>query len=630
MSWFARPLIITWSALVSLTIGEARAASQVPRCGPAPLRSQIQDQRSQAIQAAEEMFSHLTAGNSSYRQQLTRAIVRKHGTNLLEIRALWSHELFESGFSLNSAKVRDLEVAFDLWMAAASNPARTTAPPSFKALFEVVHALGADVARSASPEHLLATTEEVRKSESLFATARRLGAADAWIAEVHRFEKVLLSQGDLSQWIRSPAHALYAYQRLSGDALWRPVLSEMRNTHPELKGSVEQKGLPGTFVTFAFEKESPNKSLTRWYKDPRFTDEAWLALSESDRLTRLRELVNGKEKVFFSSDKIAPTALKPPYLGGYSIEADRANTGMFLIEVAHANYEISPRQIMTQIRETSAAVNEKHSIHVHLVVEFPAEYPAAHFENQMIWHKQFNDYLYLAGMNEGLHGNDLISVAALAREKGFEMHSQRLPEHIWEIKRNVYKGLSAGLRGTMYGTAHNPDHVRIGVELRDVTRNLDKLDAIVRTTSESLASRIWEKPKPPLPTGKTELRLSTNPSKAEGMLRKIGTHEDWVEFLAHIEPTLWLPLTNWETVVVYDYRTGKYRSPTPEQLLRLNKAKAQFIKGMRGLQEEILKYEKKGESMRTNKAKELVETAIRMDLSQWAKDARAHELFEGY
>jgi hypothetical protein len=397
------------------------------------------------------------------------------------------------------------------------------------------------------------------------------------------------------------------------------------------------------FITYAFEKEGSSGDISLLYRAPEVSDDQWLSMPESERMERLKN-IKIRLKTFIDSNKIAPTGLKPDALGGYSQELNSATNTSYGWEVSHKKYEINLQRVLREIKDVTKIFKETHSIHAHVAFEIPQNY--AEYENFIYWYKHFNDYLYLKGMEEGLHGNDLTSVANMAddmkennswgeriqrwiqRWRGIEPLPDPLSQNIVVEKQKDLgatnsKFFSAGLRGKIYGPA-SEGNAKIGIELRDSTRNLNLLGHYMQSLSVSIQNRIWENSDLAL-VKKNSLRLTSSAPKA---LKEIGSlvRPDDARLFAKVEPTVYFGLVHFENMAIYNYKTKTWQQVPPDVRARLQQARAQYEHDLVALQTELEEKKAKGEHVDD----ELVKLAIRMSLAGWAKQAKASELFENY
>ncbi len=312
----------------------------------------------------------------------------------------------------------------------------------------------------------------------------------------------------LNDWVKSEAHALFLYDILhqAGLSQFKTELNYLLSESVYFIEANPIRGPPGTqgaqsLVTYSFEKEGNSADITLFYRLPQYSEAEWLNKSDDARFKIIQQYPIPM-KTFVSAEKMAPTEFKPSFVGGYSNEMNGFHLKGYGWEIAHKKYEISRDKIIRQIHEIAKIFKETHSIHMHIVFEIPKKYPK--FENLTYWYKQLNDYLYLRGLEEGLHGNSLTGVANVAKDLSFRERIKNLFKSLYSSGRTLVesqfrvgkyssKYFSAGLRSGMYGKASSDDQMKIGIELRDTTRKIENLDLYSKTVAEAVAQRIWEK-----------------------------------------------------------------------------------------------------------------------------------------
>ncbi len=79
--------------------------------------------------------------------------------------------------------------------------------------------------------------------------------------------------------------------------------------------------------------------------------------------------------------------------------------------------------------------------------------------------------------------------------------------------------------------------------------------------------------------------------------------------------------------MVNDYllRTGRFSTPNAEQRARLNIARSTYIKDLKNLEKQIYDLRERRVVVRP----EELRMAIQMSISEWAKTARASDLYRG-
>lgn len=473
--------------------------------------------------------------------------------------------------------------------------------------------------------------------------------------ELIDFEKILAGPSNekanwLDAWITSPAHALYAYDALAG---MRPlpagILQALFERNEYFKRVGRVRGPPAALVTLSYEKETFNKNITMLYRDANMTDEQWMKLTEEERLERLRKIVGDRKTHAISHTEIAPTGLLNRASGGLRNDPGFSRTWVW--EFTHKKYEIDPAQLSKEMREVSALLKEN-DFHVHLAFELPRNYQFMNEYNH--WVKQANDYLYLRGLEDhGIHGNHLTGVAPVpmnpllrpeppkpGRLRAFmnrllrrdaSPQTRRLerdsewPSHLEDIAGSTYKYRTAGMRGRMYGQASNPDYIRVGIELRDATRNMDTWEQLVQKFHKSLSQKPWERTGAWIENDVMLTKSKTLSRREAQLLTEAGIDQEIIGLFADAEPTLSIALKDFDTAKVRDYTNGSFRTASPEQAEKLRAARQQFIESLKKLQEEVKGIRQRGEPLET----EDLQGAIRMTMSEWARDARPSTLFEG-
>lgn len=451
----------------------------------------------------------------------------------------------------------------------------------------------------------------------------------------------------LDDWIVSEEHALFAYDMMQKSGLkeHQAELNLLLENNVYFVESVPLKdqstGKTRSLVTYSFEKEGINPLITWLYRSPKFEEAAWMNMSDKSRLDEMQSLVSIlQSRTFLGADKVPPTSLKPRALGGYSVEIQNHTTRMkgWTWEVAHKAYEISRERLMKSVREVANFFSETHSFHLHVVFELPKGY--AKFESFTRWFKHLNDYQYLRGLEEGLHGNFLTNVANDRRDMNW---SERMMDWFWasvrikqrtvvletmdQLSKRGMKFFSAGLRaGSMYGQASGGDMVRVGIELRDTTRNLDQMDANVKRVGQAAETWRWENAQPHLDAiaAKTP-RLSTSVSSQLPLLKSIVSDAAAKRFI-HAEPTAALPLTVFESGVYFNFTTKELSQPSSAVSARIQAAREKYILSLRNLEIELANYAKRGEKVED----EILVAAIRMSISEWAKEAQVSQLYQQY
>lgn len=434
----------------------------------------------------------------------------------------------------------------------------------------------------------------------------------------------------MNQWVRSEAHALFLYDLMNQSGL-KSFSEELDYLHQNNVYFIESRKSGNSLITYSFEKEGSTPDITLLYRLPKMTEKEWLLLSEEERIEFLKKAIIPL-KTFITADRIPPTELKPLALSGYSRELDSGQRKSYGWEVSHKKYEINRQRLMREVRDLAKMLKQTHSFQVHLAFEIPKKYEF--YEEFIYWYKYLNDYLYLRGLEEGLHGNYLTRVANIDSDLGWSTRIMNwlnifttrssIPESQNSLSRYNSKFFSAGLRAKIYGPASAKDQMKIGIELRDSTRNLDLLDEYTERLSQSLESKYWEKA-PIEEIKKQSLRLNTDPKQAKARLLEILS-EKYANLFVSVEPTVAFGLLPYEKASFYNYRTQSWERPSPEVQQRLKNARAEYEHDLIALEKELRNLKANGEKTE----KEIIQSALRMSLSTWAKNARASELLSGF
>jgi hypothetical protein len=173
---------------------------------------------------------------------------------------------------------------------------------------------------------------------------------------------------------------------------------------------------------------------------------------------------------------------------------------------------------------------------------------------------------------------------------------------------------SAGLRAGIYGPASSNENMKIGIELRDSTRNLDLLGQYSELISKSIESRIWENGDIKKNENQS-LRLTTDRSTATNVLNKIISSE-YAKLFVQIDPTVYFGLIHFEEIKIFDYKINAFVSISSEAVARIKYARSEYENELRILEQELKKIGKI-----KNDDYEVVKKALRINLQTWAQMA---------
>jgi hypothetical protein len=434
--------------------------------------------------------------------------------------------------------------------------------------------------------------------------------------QVLAFDRLEARELGLDQWTKSETHALALYQimNLRGLPRFEKEIAYLRQHNLYFSDTKRQSS--GALLTYSFEKEGRGKEITMFYRPAEKTEAEWFRQSDEARYGNIfRRKI--RRKVFQPATVLAPTSLKPAFIGAFSFDGEGATRSW---EITHKGYEISLHRTLAEIKEIAQLTHETHSFHVHAVFEMKKSDPR--FESFVTWYKVMNDALYLRGLEEGLHGDEWVGPVELhqdqpEKESRFHFNVQR-PEAVTSQDQKFF---SAGLRGRIYGTPSSSQYVKLGIELRDTTRNLDQLARSMNEVSDALVSRTWEK----LRDGDAAdyARIITNEALAQQSLEAAGLRAETAAMFAKADRTVALPFVGLESKPLFNFKTGEYENASAALVARASSARSKYVEGLLALQTEIDDFSAKGEAVDNVD----LQLAIQQTLTEWAKRAKLSERF---
>ncbi|MFN8791692.1 MAG: hypothetical protein ACK5Y2_09600 [Bdellovibrionales bacterium] len=436
----------------------------------------------------------------------------------------------------------------------------------------------------------------------------------------------------LHRWIRTDEQALIVYDLLvqSGLEQNREVVDYLKMRSPffrearQIQSSFE-KASPA-FLTYSFEKETLSSNIGFLFRTREYSEEQWFQLTDLQRLQKLESLED-TTKVFQPASRVPPTSLRPSFVSGFSSESKKKPTDPFISEVSHKAYEFNLSRTFSQIKELSQLFREDHSIHLHIVFEIKREGPLAFRQALELWYKKLNDYLYFCGLEEGLHASKFVSFFNLTADSYREPTPEWKPRITFDDSWDQsLKYPTAGLRrGEMYGPASDPSFLKLGIELRDASRSLEKLKMHANLISDSLSEQRWQNAISQDPLRLLQsTRLIREPKNTRRELKK-HLDDTFATLFSELEPMAVIPLTEFEKGEFFNFRTGRFSRPSPEQIARIQEARQIFVTDLGLIQAELKRMDEKNESYEHQD----VTGALRMILSEWAKKAQLSELFSG-
>jgi hypothetical protein len=438
----------------------------------------------------------------------------------------------------------------------------------------------------------------------------------------------------LNTWVNSPERALHLYDQAEWfGSRWTHVFSRLRSQNKFFRDVLVSGAQPDIALTYSFEKETRNPKITEYYQDPVYDESVWLALSPAQRQAQL-SYIRKKFMYTHSANEIAPTARHPKYLGGYSEEMTTPGE-VPIWEVTSSRYLIDRNQLKFQMKDLSTQLGETTGFHAHIVFELPVTY--AHFDRFRIWYKQASDFIYLKGMEEGLHSSQFLRIlnftpmgqggvmggisdlrASMTSASG---KYDFIPTRVQDVTFDNVKYSSLGLRAELYGESRVPGHRRLGLELRDPTRSLDIWSQLIDRISNGLSGRRWEKLTSQLM--EQQFYLRTKYAFDSDLLINQGiSHIAQAELLAS-DVMIGLPLVQFEKMQFYDYQAQKIHQLSAEDAALVATARARYIDEIQKIGRNIDSMRAKGDEV----DKELIQAGVRMTLTEWAKQVKPSRFY---
>ena len=237
-------------------------------------------------------------------------------------------------------------------------------------------------------------------------------SAEIEILDLYRswFEDEKSRYKNLSDWIQSPNHVAVVYPFLKKMPKGDEILTQLIQHHPQLKDlAINHFEGKASLITYGFEKEGASNEIALCYKPAKYSDDEWFKLDREKQIKELKKKIGGFQKKFYQSEnRVAPTSLKPEYLGPIQEELSDAAHSSFGWEVKSAGEEIRLNQLFKNMKDLSNTVKNERNFHVHQVFELPNNYK--NFDEFDQWVKHLNDYVVLKGLENGMHPNYMIAI----------------------------------------------------------------------------------------------------------------------------------------------------------------------------------------------------------------------------
>jgi hypothetical protein len=229
-----------------------------------------------------------------------------------------------------------------------------------------------------------------------------------------------------------------------------------------------------------------------------------------------------------------------------------------------------------------------------------------------LWIKTKGDELYFLGMEEGLHGNDLTGINLAGDET---------------LQTNKFQTL--GVRTGMYGSGYDLSYTKVGLEYRDVSRNLSTVFAQIERNAAEIENAVWDDPRVPSVREARDQgvfllnRISWDPKR---MPPPSGLSDSIYLRLLGAAPRLMIALHAFENEKFFSFQTKANSTPTPSQRERIVAARTHFLAELKKIHDEIQIGEAEGKTYESRD----IALGIKQDLSVWAKEARISELYAAH
>ena len=195
-----------------------------------------------------------------------------------------------------------------------------------------------------------------------------------------------------------------------------------------------------------------------------------------------------------------------------------------------------------------------------------------------------------------------------------------------EVNRFNKKFYTAGLRGgSMYGPAAFSGNVKIGIELRDTTRDLNSLEMYLKKISGSISKSRWKEVSEKTIEPSNRVRLTSGKVTSLKLLGDV-IGKNMANYVYSLVDTAALPLTRFEDGEYFNYINGRFEQPTELQRLRIIQGRNQYSLTLKNLEIELKTLRARSEKF----DEQDVAMAIKMSLAEWAKLARASELYQNF
>jgi hypothetical protein len=400
----------------------------------------------------------------------------------------------------------------------------------------------------------------------------------------------------VKEWITSPVEALYYYQnRLAFKDRSLAVFQWLLTNEPLFAGTRKSPYDPHSLLEYSFEKETSQYEtlVTEFWRPANVTETEWFSINAEERQTRLNEMIENRKS-------LVPTQKQTEYLGKLGFDL----LGPY--EFKHGSFEFQLSELKKQTDFAASILDETNGFHIHQVFEIPlSDESNANFR---YWYKIKADELTLTGLEQGLHPSARVTVAPEPQD----IHLQPTELQNWS-----YKFHTIGLRAGIYGPSRGHGKIKIGLEYRDVSRDLNFVFERLQQNAIEIENAVWEQIDF-LDRGESEGEFFLSSQAYTGEYASTGLKPAFISELSDVDLTS-LPLRDISSSFFYHTGSKTRRSASPAELARWETAKAKYIRNLTDLQNRI-------EGARVDKAR--LHRAIQIILTDWAKEARPSLLYQ--
>lgn len=422
--------------------------------------------------------------------------------------------------------------------------------------------------------------------------------------------------------IQNEHQASYIYELLIKTVYGRErkLIERILDESPYFKGAIRQEEDSALIITSSFEKETHSVDVTDFYKSSRYSDEEWFRFSPIERKDKLTYVLRNGTLLVSKTEKA------PRHLGKLTYEV-MDHPQKYMLELKSSSYNLLNESTFKQASELALHLNEWHSFHFHHVFHAPLN--SETYYNAFIgWFERLNSYAYFSGLEERLIPGRLtknVDWNYVKPGNGITTLDKLLNQ--FEVPMKLH---GVGLRSGIYGDRLIRDHIKLGIELRDVSRNSEKLKEIMDGVATALAKRIWFKidfSHPNLFRLSEVLSSVSYSDVPKKNLLNILQDQEITDKLIKIEPQIYIPLVEYENAI-FTLTNEAYSPLSAAKISKIKKARFEYSVGLQKLTSDLLELKKS--TGITEGDWEAATSVIRWELADWAAKAKISELLKPF